>query len=217
MRMYSLISRCISENGLFGAIYFIIRRFLHRTCGRMHGFILGWNKSTVPILSRVINPNKISVGQFFYAASPVWIEAVVRYKEQYFSPQIEIGSGFSCSDRLHISCINKIRIGNDCLLGSNVYIGDHGHGGYSGDDQSSPCEPPAMRRLVSTGHVVIGDRCWIGDNVVIVGPAQIGNGVVVAANSVVKGNFPDDCMIAGAPAKVVRVYDKSIGKWVRQG
>lgn len=50
----------------------------------------------------------------------------------------------------------------------------------------------------------IGERCFIGGNAVVGPGVTIGNGVVVAGGAVVLRDVPDDCLIAGNPARVVR-------------
>jgi serine acetyltransferase len=45
--------------------------------------------------------------------------------------------------------------------------------------------------------------------------ARIGRNVVIAAGSVVRGDVPDRCVVAGVPAKVVRTY--AAGGWERPG
>ncbi|MDD4912261.1 MAG: DapH/DapD/GlmU-related protein [Sideroxydans sp.] len=142
-----------------------------------------------------------------------WIEALSGNNGHKFSPVIKIGQGFCASERLHISAINQIQIGDNCLFGSCVYVSDHNHGSYKGKEQSHPSEPPIQRKLVSLGPVVIGSNVWIGDNVVIVGPIQIGNGVVIGANSVVTRDIPDAVMVAGIPAKVIKRFNSESGQW----
>ena len=142
-----------------------------------------------------------------------WIEAVSGNNGHTFSPVIRIEQGFCASERLHISAINRIEIGDNCLFGSCVYISDHNHGSYKGEEQSAPSEPPIQRKLVSHGPVVIGSNVWIGDNVVIVGPVRIGNGVVIGANSVVTRDIPDDVMVVGIPAKILKRFNQESGKW----
>jgi lipopolysaccharide O-acetyltransferase len=142
-----------------------------------------------------------------------WIEGVSSNNGYTFSPVIKIGQGFCASERLHISAINRIEIGDNCLFGSCVYISDHNHGSYKGEVQSHPNEPPLQRKLVSHGHVVIGSNVWVGDNVIIVGPVKIGNGVVIGANSVVTRDIPDDVIVVGMPAKIIKRFDQESGKW----
>jgi len=62
---------------------------------------------------------------------------------------------------------------------------------------------------------VIGENVWIGDNSVIVGPADIGSGAIIAANAVVRGEVPANTMVAGAPAKPVKVFNPNTRLWER--
>ena len=90
-------------------------------------------------------------------------------------------------------------------------VTDNEHGDYSVDSQESPYDLPDQRP-VKTKPVVIGENTWVGENVVILPGSSIGKGCVIGANSVVKGVFPDYCIIAGSPAKIVKRYsfDKKV-------
>lgn len=59
----------------------------------------------------------------------------------------------------------------------------------------------------------IGERVWIGENVTILPGACIGNGVVIGANSVVRGEIPNNVIIAGVPAKIVKKYNYERMQW----
>lgn len=51
---------------------------------------------------------------------------------------------------------------------------------------------------------VIGNKCFIGCNSIILPGITIGNEVVIAAGSVVTKDIEDNCLVAGNPAKVIR-------------
>lgn len=61
----------------------------------------------------------------------------------------------------------------------------------------------------------IGENCFLGFGVCIQAGTTLGEGCVVGANSVVRGEFPDHCVIVGAPARIVKRYDPQSGTWVR--
>ena len=52
--------------------------------------------------------------------------------------------------------------------------------------------------------IVIGNNCWIGSGVVFLDGSRVGDGCVVAANAVVSGKFPENTVIGGVPAKVIK-------------
>ena len=188
-------------------------RLLEQFLGRLHARLLGWPGSYIGYGARIIGSRAISVRGRAYINRDCWMEAVHHFRGQHFSPQISIGRGFSVSDRLHLSCVGRIDIGGDCLLGSGVYISDHNHGGYSGPVQSYPDIAPVDRELVFAGEGEIGSRVWIGDNVVIIGPARIGDGAVIGAHSIVKGDVPPNSLVAGAPAVVRKRFNVSTRRW----
>lgn len=157
----------------------------------------------------------IKFGRGVYANSGLWLEAVTRYRDQHFDPTIVIGDGVSFSHGVHITCIERIVVGNNVLMGSRVYISDHNHGSYKGDAQSHPSELPAQRHLAGGGPVVIGNNVWIGDNVVVLGPANIGDSAILAANSVVCGDVPPETIVGGIPARALKRFEPSSGKWNR--
>ena len=56
--------------------------------------------------------------------------------------------------------------------------------------------------------VTIGDDVWLGGNVVVLPGVTIGSNVVVAAGAVVTKDVPDDCVVAGVPARVVKQLER---------
>ena len=58
-------------------------------------------------------------------------------------------------------------------------------------------------------EVIIGNKCWIGMNSVILPGVVLGEGTVVGAGSVVTKSFPEGhCTIAGSPARVIKFNNK---------
>lgn len=57
---------------------------------------------------------------------------------------------------------------------------------------------------ITTKQVTIGDDVWIGANAVILPGVTIGRHVVVAAGAVVTKDVPDNCIVGGVPAKVIK-------------
>ena len=62
--------------------------------------------------------------------------------------------------------------------------------------------------------VSIGSGSWLGHGAVVLPGARVGRHVVVAAGSVVRGEVPDNCVVAGNPARVIRRYVPGRG-WPR--
>lgn len=56
-------------------------------------------------------------------------------------------------------------------------------------------------------NIIIGDNCYISAGVTIIGPVKIGNNVIIGAGSVVVKDIPDNVVVAGVPAKIVKVNE----------
>jgi len=129
-------------------------------------------------------------------------------------PSVTIGDRVQINDYVHIAATNSVKIGNDVLIASKVFITDHNHGRYSGDFQDDPRIPPASRNLVFA-PVTIDDNVWIGELVSILPGVIIGKGAIIGANSVVNSNIPEYSIAAGVPARVIKIYDFESSKWIR--
>lgn len=125
-----------------------------------------------------------------------------------------LGENVNIGDNVSIRCANKIIIGNNVLMGSKVLIIDNSHGKYSDKGQDSPDVAPNQRSLM-TSPILIGNNVWIGEGAVIQQGVTIGNGSIIAANSIVTKDVPANCMIAGIPAKIIKKYDKKLKEWIR--
>lgn len=120
---------------------------------------------------------------------------------QKLHPELTIGSYCWFGEYNHITCANKVTIGDNLLTGKWVTITDNSHGAT---DYDSFKIAPIKRPLVSKGSVVIGNNVWIGDKATILPGVTIGDGAVIAASSVVTKDVPAYSIVAGNPGKVVR-------------
>lgn len=122
-------------------------------------------------------------------------------KNDCYEPEICIGDNCIIGEYCHITAINRIKIGNGLLTGRFVYIGDNAHGGLSWEEAGIA---PVSRKLISKGEIIIGNNVWIGDKVSILGGVNIGDNVIIGANSVVTKDIPSNTMVAGIPAKILK-------------
>lgn len=116
-----------------------------------------------------------------------------------YGGKIEIEDGYGISGTT-IYSTKSIRIGKNATIGANCKIVDN---------DFHPLDPEQRRlglneRFTKRAEITIGDNCFIGMNCIILKGTTLGNNVVVGAGSVVHGKFPDNCVIAGNPAKIVK-------------
>lgn len=116
-------------------------------------------------------------------------------------PLITIGDNCYFGEYNHVTAINNISIGNNLLTGRWVTITDNSHGAIVASELNSH---PAVRPLCSKGAVIIGNNVWIGDKATILPGVTIGNGAVIAANSVVTKNVEANCVVGGNPARIIK-------------
>ncbi len=92
------------------------------------------------------------------------------------------------------------------VLGGRAIVGRHSHIG-AGTVLAGVVEPPSAK------PVTIGDNVLIGANAVVIEGVSIGNGAVVAAGAVVTRDVPENAVVAGVPARIVKMKDeKTEGK-----
>lgn len=116
-------------------------------------------------------------------------------------PMLTIGSNCSFGAYNHITCANKVTIGNGVLTGKWITITDNSHGET---DRVSLEMKPTKRPITSKGPVVIGNNVWIGDKATILPGVTIGDGAVIAANAVVTKDVPAYSVVGGNPAMVIK-------------
>lgn len=193
-----------------------IRKIIFRLTALYGYFIFHRWGIYIKLGTKITGAKYIKIGKQFGAGSDFWIDAIDEYCGEKYRPQIKIGKNVSLSSLCHIAAINKIEIGSDVLIGSRVHITDHSHGNYTENNFSdSPDSIPLFRKLYSAGPVKIGNKVWIGDGVVILPNISIGDGAVIGAGSVVTKNVLAGEMVAGVPARTIKIYKN--GLWCRYG
>ncbi|AJW64737.1 Virginiamycin A acetyltransferase [Elizabethkingia miricola] len=151
--------------------------------------------------TNISNAKLIEVGNEVVISSCI-ITAWSEYLGQNFSPSIIIGDNCFIGLHANISSINRIELKKNVLLGKWVTIIDHDHGDMSLDHLEIP---PIRRPLFTKGEIIIEDDVWISDKVTICSNIRIGRGAVIGANSVVTKDVAPYTLVAGCPAKVIKV------------
>lgn len=97
-----------------------------------------------------------------------------------------------------------ITIGNNVHLTDGVKFVTHDGGTLLYRD--------AIPDLEITKPIIIGDKVYIGNNVIILPGVKIGNNVVIGAGAIVSKSIPDNSVAVGVPAKVIKSADEYLEK-----
>lgn len=150
------------------------------------------------ILWRIGIGGKLSIGD----------QSVIRTgTELKIDGRLEIGQRVLVGAGCTLSVLEALQIGDDCLLAERVSIRDHDHRFL---DPHAPISQQGYR----IAPVVLGRNVWIGAGVTLLPGVKLGNGCVVGANAVVTRSFPERCVIAGVPARVLKALPSSESPYV---
>lgn len=204
----SFIVRCGIILGICSQIIFdyrIIIRFEMFICafmtGRMKKKFRYFGKSKICRYVDFVNPQYVSIGDGTLIQGHCIIEAWAF--SEFHNGEIVIGNNCAIGEYTHITAANRIIIGDNLQTGRFVLVTDNSHGKTDGSDLN---KAPSKREIISKGEVIIGNNVWIADKVSIMAGVKIGDGVIIAANSVVTHDLPSYCLAAGVPAKVVKLF-----------
>ncbi len=122
--------------------------------------------------------------------------------------KLTLGKNCKIGDNVHFVATESVTLGDNCLLASNIFISDTEHGNMTEDPLSAPDERKLFAKPVSIGNCV-----WLGEGVCVLSGAKIGDGCIIGAHSVVKGEIPPYCVAVGAPARIVKKYNFETKVW----
>ena len=117
---------------------------------------------------------------FMYGADVILFENSTLY----------LGSNSFINCDCKIRCHSSIKIGDNCAISHDVTIMDGDGHKLDSKEKNSPVE--------------IGNHVWIGTRVAILKGVHIGNGAVIASGSVVNKKVPENSLVGGVPAKVLK-------------
>ncbi len=123
------------------------------------------------------------------------------------------GNNVQINDFVHIAALNELRIGDNVLIASKVFITDLEHGSYAGNENDSSPDSIVKERPLCSKSVIIKDNVWIGEHVSILPGVTVGENSIIGANSVVTKSIPANSIAVGIPAKVIKQYNFETKRW----
>jgi len=130
----------------------------------------------------------------------------------YEKPILEIGDNTFIGPQVRIGVGKEIKIGKHCLIAARVFISDHD--GHPFDWQKRREGLPVEKTDIKP--IVIEDDVWIGEGAFICKGVKIGRGAIVGARAVVTKDIANFTVVAGNPARVIKIINDGIDTGISQ-
>jgi acetyltransferase-like isoleucine patch superfamily enzyme len=114
--------------------------------------------------------------------------------------EISIGAKSVLGQECTISAYQHVAIGRECIIADRVMMIDFDHGMVE-------VERPIRHQGIYKRDVNVGHNVWIGYGACVLRGASLGNNVVVGTNSVVTADVPDNAVVGGVPARIIRMRE----------
>lgn len=157
-------------------------------------------------------PSYLGKPTFLKGTKRIFIHRKVRIfpnirMETHLGGSITIHEDVVISQNVHItSASSDLKIGKSSLILANVFITNIDHDYQKIDEH-------VVRQKYLVKETKIGENCFIGAGSAIMAGTILGKQCIVGANSVVRGSFPDCCVIVGTPAKIIKRYNLQTQIW----
>ena len=145
---------------------------------------------------QALSKKGIEIGNNFSLGRNSVIECTGVIRE--LGEQLIIGDNVGIAANAFIGVRGKIKIGSNTIFGPNVSIHAENH---NFQDINKPIKLQGETRK----GVTIGEDCWVGSKAIILDGVTVGNHSVIAAGAVVTKDVPAYAVVAGVPAKVIKM------------
>ncbi len=112
--------------------------------------------------------------------------------------EASIGAKTVLGQECTISAFQHVAIGRECIVADRVMLIDFDHGVVE-------VERPVRLQGIYKRDVNVGNNCWIGYGACILRGVTVGDNCVIGTNTVVTKDVPDNAVVAGAPARTLRM------------
>jgi len=186
--------RFLREHGMFNRKYF-------RLFARLAWLKLRWRKRLVLDGIAFVGPGvtlEIGKGAKLHLGRWSWIGHGTKIRAH--EGEVHIGAKTVMGQECTISSFQHVSIGRECIVADRVMLIDFDHGVVEVDR-------PIREQGIYKRDVRVGNNVWIGYGACILRGATVGDNAIVGTSTVVTKNVPDNAVVAGVPAQVLRMRD----------
>jgi acetyltransferase-like isoleucine patch superfamily enzyme len=188
--------RFLARNGMLNRRYgrllwrYLWRRLLTRAGRRWHtdGLLFLGRGLELEIGER----GRVDFGRF------VWIGDGTKIR--CHEGRVEIGEKTVMGQECTISAYQHVRIGEQCVIADRAMFIDFDHGVVE-------VERPIRQQGIYKRDVVVGSNVWVGYGACVLRGVSVGDNSIVGTNSVVTRDVPANAVVAGIPARVIRMRE----------
>jgi len=188
--------RFLSRNGMLNRRYgrllvrYLWRRFFTAAGRRWrtNGLVFFGRGLELEIAAR----GRIDFGRF------VWIGDGTKIR--CHEGRVEIGDKTVMGQECTISAYQRVRIGQQCVIADRAMFIDFDHGVVE-------VERPIRQQGIYKRDVVVGSNVWIGYGACVLRGVSVGDNAIVGTNSVVTKDVPANAVVAGIPARIIRMRE----------
>ncbi len=188
--------RFLARNGMLNRRYGrLLGRYLRRRFFTAAG--RRWRTDGLVFFGRgleleIAAKGRVDFGRF------VWIGD--KTKVRCHEGRVEIGAKTVIGQECTISAYQHVRIGEQCVIADRAMFIDFDHGVVE-------IERPIRQQGIYKRDVIVGSNVWIGYGACILRGVSVGDNAIVGTNSVVTKDVPANAVVAGIPARVIRMRE----------
>ena len=202
--------------------YLISKFFSASVSGKIHYLNLAWERGVTQLYYKLRlkscgmkssvgkplfwAPEQISIGDDVYIYKGCRIQTIVLTKEKKIDSQIIIGDRVTFQQNCHITAASTLIIGSNTTVSFGVSIQDTDH-------KYTELDVNILKQSLIIKRTQIGEYCFIGSGAKIQAGTILGKQCIIGTNAVVRGIFPDYCVIVGVPARIIKRYNPKTKQW----
>ena len=190
------LTRFLARNGMLNLRYGrLLLRYLRRRLFTRAGW--RWRTDGLLFLGRgleleIARGARVELGRF------VWVGDGTKIR--CHEGRVEIGAKTVLGQECTISAYQRVRIGEQCVIADRAMFIDFDHGVVE-------VERPIRSQGIYKRDVEVGSNVWIGYGACILRGVRVGDNSIVGTNSVVTRDVPANAVVAGIPARIIRMRE----------